>query len=211
MGMRARFSVTGDLGYPGYTPELGIPVDYSEGCEVFADVWEDIAKDLVPVDTGYLQSTLHANANSNGCVCETDCDYSQYVEYGTVKMGAQPYFEPAIDMALAEASMVWQEAWQEALRDEQEQLEAMEEASRHREGGNRWRENQEYQQAGLGRFAAQIGGSILAGIVLGFFNVLMDIMFGGDDYKSEGAEHHHADRGGYDEDVGGGRIDVEIF
>ena len=103
MGLRARFSVIDDLGYPDSTPELGLPVDYSDGCEVFADVWLSTALDIVPVDTGYLQSTLEAYADAEGCTCETLCDYAQYVEYGTIKMDAQPYFEPAIEVALAEA------------------------------------------------------------------------------------------------------------
>lgn len=104
MGLRARFSVIDDLGYPAQTPELGLPVDYSEGCDVFAEAWLDAATDLVPVDTGYLQSTLDAEADDEGCTCETLCDYAQYVEYGTIKMEAQPYFEPALDIALEEAT-----------------------------------------------------------------------------------------------------------
>ena len=103
MGLRARFSVIDDLGYPESTPELGLPIDYSEGCEKFVEAWLEAATDMVPVDTGYLQSTLDASSMGDECICETLCDYAQYVEYGTYKMEAQPYFEPALEIAMEEA------------------------------------------------------------------------------------------------------------
>lgn len=207
MGLRARFSVTGDLGYPESTPELGLPIDYSDGCQAFADAWLDAATDMVPVDTGYLQSTLESYADSDGCTCETDCDYAEYVEYGTIKMGAQPYFEPAIEIARAEAEPLWMEAYQDALREEQAELEALEESSGHTEGGNRWRANEFIQQQvgiGGGGFGS-LGGLILGAIIVGFFNVLMDIASGG-----SGSSSGYS--GGMDGAAGGGgSIDVEII
>lgn len=202
MGLRARFSVIDDLGYPAQTPELGLPVDYSEGCEVFADAWLDAATDLVPVDTGFLQSTLDAEADDEGCTCETLCDYSQYVEYGTIKMEAQPYFEPALDIALEEATPIWAEAYEEALQQEQEELEEMEETMG--EGGNRWQENNmiQSQMSGSG-FMDQLMGLIIAAVIIGFFNILMDMLSPGG---------HGRDSSFHDGDVGGGgHIDVEII
>lgn len=188
MGLRARFSVVEDLGYPAHTPELGIPIDYSDGCRVFADTWLDAATDMVPVDTGYLQSTLKAESDGDGCTCETLCDYAQYVEYGTIKMGAQPYFEPAIDIALGEATPAWNEAYQEAMDEEQEILNSRA-ASKGGGGGG-----------GIPGSLGQFLGMILAAIVIGFFRVMLDIATGG------GGSH-----GGSGDSVGGGDIDVEII
>ena len=202
MGLRARFSVIDDLGYPAQTPELGLPVDYSEGCDVFADAWLDAATDLVPVDTGHLQSTLDAEADDEGCTCETLCDYAQYVEYGTIKMEAQPYFEPALDIALEEATPIWEEAYEEALQQEQEELEEMEETMG--EGGNRWQENSMIQsQMGGGGFAGSLLGIIIAAVVVGFFNILMDMLSPGGHGRD--SSYHGGDGGG------GGHIDVEII
>ena len=202
MGLRARFSVIDDLGYPAQTPELGLPVDYSEGCDVFADAWLDAATDLVPVDTGHLQSTLDAEADDEGCTCETLCDYAQYVEYGTIKMEAQPYFEPALDIALEEATPIWEEAYEEALQQEQEELEEMEETMG--EGGNRWQENNMIQsQMGGGGFAGSLLGIIIAAVVVGFFNILMDMLSPGGHGRD--SSYHGGDGGG------GGHIDVEII
>ena len=204
MGLRARFSVIEEIGYPSSTPELGIPIDYSEGCDAFVDEWKATATDLVPVDTGYLQSTLTGFTDGEEVVCETLCDYAQYVEYGTIKMGAQPYFEPAIDAALGAATPLWDEAYQDALEEEQQQLEEMEEEQER--GGNRWVDNQMHQQASAGGFMGSILGTIIAAVVVGFFNVIMDIAFGNDRGSSSGGSHY----GGGDA-VGGGSIEVEII
>ena len=197
MGLRAHFTVT-ELGFPEATPELGIPIDYSEGCEIFAEIWEEVATDLVPVDTGYLQSTLEAFPEEDGCTCETLCDYAEYVEYGTIKMEAQPYFEPAIIAALEEAEPAWMEAYEEALEEEQAELEKMEEELG--EGGNRWAENNAIQMS----LGGSLLGMIAAAFFVGIFNVVMNIAFGNDRSSSVG---FHGGGGS----LGGGSIEIEII
>lgn len=125
MGLYVSFSITADWGYPeeveGGDENTGyesVPVDYSEACEAFVSTFLDTALSLVPVDTGYLRSTISANADGDTCEAEATADYAQYVEYGTVYMDAQPYFEPALEAACAAAA----EAAEEALQEAQEEL-----------------------------------------------------------------------------------------
>ena len=125
MGLYVSFSITADWGYPeeveGGDENIGyesVPVDYSEACEAFVSTFLDTALSLVPVDTGYLKSTINANADGDTCEAEATADYAQYVEYGTVYMDAQPYFEPALEAACAAAA----EAAEEALQEAQEEL-----------------------------------------------------------------------------------------
>lgn len=95
-----------------------VEVDYSEACEAFCEVFEDVATDLVPVDTGYLQSTIWAETDGFFCEASADAEYAQYVEYGTWKMAAQPYFQPA----LAEGLQAFAELAEEALDEASEML-----------------------------------------------------------------------------------------
>ena len=110
MGLYAEYSFIDDGGMPGEVSggddkigEASVLVDYSSACAVFVDVFLRVANQLVPVDTGYLRSTINAGEWGDGFWCEATADYAQYVEYGTSHMDAQPYFEPALETALAEA------------------------------------------------------------------------------------------------------------
>lgn len=136
MGLWVGFDVVEDLGFMDATPIYGIEPDYSEGCAAFAETFYDIATTLVPVDTGFLQSTIGAEGDDTWCEAYAEAEYAQYVEYGTWKMAAQPYFEPAYRMALGEAMPLWQMAMEEAMEEEQERYEEeMEEMKDDEEGG----------------------------------------------------------------------------
>jgi HK97 gp10 family phage protein len=51
-----------------------------------------------PVDTGELQSSIGvAEASSSTLRIEVGADYGIYVEMGTWKMAAQPFFYPIVD------------------------------------------------------------------------------------------------------------------
>lgn len=173
MGLRAEFTMD-DLGYAEATEELGIYIDYSYGCEVFAETFLQVAREMVPVRTGYLRSTIQANAGDEGCTCETDCDYAQYVEYGTCYMGAQPYFEPALAAALDAAMPYWDDAVEIALEEEEELLEEMEESERTR--GNNF--SRSLQGGGfrltLGSFLGMVIAAVIVGLIQGFLNLLSD-------------------------------------
>lgn len=121
MGLYVEFSITADWGFPeeveGGNAMVGyesVPVDYSEACDAFVNTFLDKALALVPVDTGFLRSTIRAGTDGDMCWAEATADYAQYVEYGTSFMDAQPYFEPALTEACAEAQALAQQALQEA-------------------------------------------------------------------------------------------------
>jgi HK97 gp10 family phage protein len=60
----------------------------------------DVAKQLVPVDTGALKQSIGAIPVSSTTVhIGTDKIYGPYVEYGTTHQSAQPYLTPAFMQA----------------------------------------------------------------------------------------------------------------
>lgn len=107
-----------DLGYPEFEGEAEpIQVDYSAAIADMISTFLSVATSLVPVDTGYLQSSIHAEGSGTSASFYADAEYAQYVEYGTYKMRAQPYFHPALDQAIevyiAEAMEAYTRAQQE--------------------------------------------------------------------------------------------------
>ena len=122
MGLRCTVDPVNDLGYPPETSSLGLYIDYGDGCDAFLDTFFDIAYDLCPVDTGELISSIDGFTDGEGVEVYADADYAQYVEYGTSKMEAQPYFRPAIAVALERAKRDWQEAVDEAMEEESQIL-----------------------------------------------------------------------------------------
>ena len=153
MGLRANINAM-DQGFP-MTADVGdisIPVDYSEAAEAFKTMFLDVARELVPVRTGYLKSTIAAEigeASIGEVTAEASADYAQYVEFGTYRQMAQPYFIPAIEAALEEWGLAAQKAYDEALEEAQAAYEA-EQAQ------------QQSQEAG----GAPIGGGLLGGLAL---------------------------------------------
>lgn len=153
MGLRANINAM-DQGFP-MTADVGdisIPVDYSEAAEVFKAMFLDVARELVPVRTGYLKSTIAAEigeASIGEVTAEASADYAQYVEFGTYRQMAQPYFIPAIEAALEEWGLAAQKAYDEALEEAQAAYEA-EQAQ------------QQSQEAG----GAPVGGGLLGGLAL---------------------------------------------
>lgn len=61
---------------------------------------ERTAKQLCPVDTGRLRSSiaraLDQDARGLVGIVGTDVDYAPYVELGTSRAGAQPFLRPAL-------------------------------------------------------------------------------------------------------------------
>lgn len=133
MGLYCEFDVVEDFGFIRATEMFNIYPDYSEGCQVFVETFNRVSTSLVPVDTGYLQSTLRADTDGDtSCYAETDCEYAQYVEYGTSYMSEQPYFEPAFEEALSAAAPLWEEAQAVAEAEEAELEEMMNQAQQAR-------------------------------------------------------------------------------
>ena len=153
MGLRANINAM-DQGFPmtANVGDISIPVDYSEAAEVFKAMFLDVARELVPVRTGYLKSTIAAEigeARIGEVTAEASAEYAQYVEFGTYRQMAQPYFIPAIEAALEEWGLAAQKAYEEALEEAQAAYEA-EQAQ------------QQSQEAG----GAPAGGGLLGGLAL---------------------------------------------
>ena len=89
-------------GQPIYTGEYEtMEVDYSSALDSACAKFEEVANQLVPVDTGYLRSSIRAENDGYSMVSfYAEADYAQYVEFGTWKMPAQEYFRPAVEAAL---------------------------------------------------------------------------------------------------------------
>ena len=157
MGLRANINAM-DQGFP-MTADVGdisIPVDYSEAAEVFKTMFLDVARELVPVRTGYLKSTIAAKigeASMGEVTAEASAEYAQYVEFGTYRQMPQPYFIPAIEAALEEWGLAAQKAYKEALEEAQAAYEA-EQAQ------------QQSQGAGGAPGGAPVGGGLLGGLAL---------------------------------------------
>lgn len=79
---------------------ININMDWAPACKAFVKTFLEEATKLVPVDTGYLRSTIKAGTDGYRCWAEASADYAEYVEYGTWCMEAQPYFEPALEKAM---------------------------------------------------------------------------------------------------------------
>ena len=62
-----------------------------------AAVVEIHAKYYVPVDIGYLQSSIGVKeSNDSRAIVAAKAEYAAYVEFGTSRMSAQPYMRPAV-------------------------------------------------------------------------------------------------------------------
>ena len=122
MGLLVEFDLVKDFGFMTETPKMKIPIDYEEGMTTFETVFMDTIDDLCPVDTGFLHDSIQVETDDTSIKAWTDCEYAQYVEYGTWKQSAQPYFQPALEEALNEAMQPWQDAMEEAMEEEQEEL-----------------------------------------------------------------------------------------
>ena len=161
MGLRANINAM-DQGFPmtANVGDISIPVDYSEAAEIFKTVFLDVARELVPVRTGYLKSTIAAKigeASIGEVTAEASAEYAQYVEFGTYRQMAQPYFIPAIEAALEEWRLAAHKAYEEALEEAQAAYEA-EQAQ------------QQSQEAG----GAPVGGGLLGGLaVLGLLLIFV--------------------------------------
>lgn len=122
MGLYASFNVA-DYGlvssFDAVVADM-VPVfavmDWAPACEAFVETFIAEATALVPVRTGYLQSTINAYTDGYNCHAEATADYAEYVEYGTSYMEAQPYFEPALEKAM--------QAFWEVVEDIQDQEKA---------------------------------------------------------------------------------------
>ena len=119
MGLLFNMSVQ-DLGYIQATQDIVLHPSYAEGCRVFCDTFLAEAQARCPVRTGYLRSTISASSTASSRTCMAGADYAQYVEYGTSRQSAQPYFEPALQIALETAREYWDRAESEVIAQQRQ-------------------------------------------------------------------------------------------
>ena len=200
MGLYASFTPE-ELGYRAELSQsvlgeyLEVEVDYGPACEAFCETFLDVATDLVPVDTGYLQSTIDADTDGFFCECMADAEYAQYVEYGTWKMDAQPYFEPALDAGLEVFYELAGEAMDEAQQILQEMAEDVIASAQEAMGGGE-----------EGGFMEQMGGALLGGLMLfALFPILVNL------YGIFQAFNVNASFGSHGRGSGGGGGAVEVI
>lgn len=144
-----------------------VDVDYSQAFADFANTFYDIATEIVPVRTGFLQSTIWRESDDSSITAGVDADYAQYVEYGTYKMEAQPYFRPALEQAWASTQAEFEEAVDEAQQELAGQIGSIqgEGAMDGGGGGGVW----------TGELFSSLLASALVGIIQGFFKALNEI------------------------------------
>ena len=77
---------------------------------------EGEAKKRCPVDTGKLRASITPVIESWAAgYVGTNTEYAPYVEYGTRKMPAQPYLEPAFEEGRKQAKKIFGEAIARAI------------------------------------------------------------------------------------------------
>jgi HK97 gp10 family phage protein len=112
MGLRGTVSV----GLPDRTSILHRDIDYSDAINEAIDQFMDAATSDVPVDTGTLQASISCEKVYMGFTAYADTNYAEYVEYGTYKMEAQPYFEDNLESVAEELHANCVQIWQDAER-----------------------------------------------------------------------------------------------
>jgi phage protein, HK97 gp10 family len=65
-----------------------------------------LAQQLVPVKTGYLQSSIYAVVKDWVVSVGTEATYAYFVEAGTRNMKAQPYLIPALEQYLPQLEQI---------------------------------------------------------------------------------------------------------
>lgn len=77
------------------------------------------AVNLAPVDTGALsQSSNVSETGENEANLAFEVPYAGYVEFGTIKMSAQPFLRPAIEMNKSEIVKITGNVVQDNIRKE---------------------------------------------------------------------------------------------
>lgn len=79
------------------------------GVKIGALIIENEAKARVPVRTGFLRRSISSDVQWSGrnrvvVTIGPNAEYGAFVEFGTSRMGAQPYMRPAIDLKRGEAN-----------------------------------------------------------------------------------------------------------
>ena len=162
MGLRGTVSV----GLPTTTSIYHRDIDYSDAIREAVDEFMDAATSDVPVDTGTLQAAISCEVEYMGFTAYADTNYAEYVEYGTYKMEAQPYFEDNLESVAEELHANCVQIWQDAEQQDKEQYQAQIEARM-----------QEAQRLGAldGSLIEMVLSSMLIGLLNGLLSIVQDM------------------------------------
>ena len=94
-------------------------VEYDSQIKTALDQFQDEARALCPIRTGNLVSSISGEASGDGFTAEAMAGYAEYVEYGTWKMSAQPYFVEPFQTAGESCAEAIQKHLQEVLTEAQ--------------------------------------------------------------------------------------------
>lgn len=72
-------------------------VGVEEGFSQLGDQIVNTTTGLAPVDTGYMQSQIKVDKGDDNLIATAGASYSSYVDEGTFKMSAQPFFTDPIN------------------------------------------------------------------------------------------------------------------
>lgn len=78
----------------------------SEGLTEVGNDIRQTTTGLAPVDTGFMQSQITVNHSADSLDCKAGADYSSYVDEGTSRMSAEPFFTEPIKEIAAGANEV---------------------------------------------------------------------------------------------------------
>lgn len=162
MGLRGTVSV----GLPTTTSIYHRDIDYTDAVREAVDEFMDAATSDVPVDTGTLQASISCEEEYMGFTAYADTNYAEYVEYGTYKMEAQPYFEDNLESVAEELHANCVQIWQDAEQQDKEQYQAQIEARM-----------QEAQRLGAldGSLIEMVLSSMLIGLLNGLLSIVQDM------------------------------------
>lgn len=65
--------------------------------EESAEEIKELAKELVPVNTGKLRDSIKIEKEGSDFIIGSDEEYSGFVEYGTLHQSPQPFMRPALN------------------------------------------------------------------------------------------------------------------
>lgn len=98
--------------------EIGdnLQANIGEALRQAAELIVSEAQANAPVDTGHLRDSIEVTEESDDSVTVVaGAEYAAYVEYGTSKMAAQPFFEPAIESVRSEIERMIRDALEGSL------------------------------------------------------------------------------------------------
>ena len=83
--------------------------DAEKVLDVAARNIERIAKDLAPIDTGALKNSIHViKERPLERIIADGVEYGIYQEFGTSRMGAQPFLVPAVERVRKGFAKAWE-------------------------------------------------------------------------------------------------------